>query len=362
MKHVGAKLLGLLQVLGNADKLRHIESAEEPQTCMVRPGSKLSGLGQVQDNYYHFLVDYAPKLFNYCFTPGRNSIMYVQDHDGYRLGSPEYPRVKSIFSVGDNQSVIDSTPFDYIFDGRIKVQHIDQASLLKLDAKPIPFQLRAGCKQTDASSPNMAKNECDEWGRQPAQDLDRFRRYMVKKATGSEDAYGGGNDIIVLQRSKKSTQRTDRTINDKMLNAVNKVAARFNMTRFVKHVEFTRDTPLSEQIRVFSNAKMVIANHGAGCSNIMFCKPGTVFLEIKPVNFPCFKNLAERLGLQRYEISQGKVTEDELAPMFKAMSDSREDQTWLRKMEQAVGKALSDLRDDQTWFRKFEHAISDMIR
>ena len=41
-----------------------------------------------------------------------------------------------------------------------------------------------------------------------------------------------------------------------------------------------------QQIEIFSNAKIIVAPHGAGLANIVFCKKNTKIIEIKPRNHP----------------------------------------------------------------------------
>jgi hypothetical protein len=55
----------------------------------------------------------------------------------------------------------------------------------------------------------------------------------------------------------------------------------------------------SEQIRLFQNAEIVVAAHGAGLANLMFCPAGTRVLELSPdAEFrPNFWMIAEKLGL-----------------------------------------------------------------
>jgi hypothetical protein len=54
-----------------------------------------------------------------------------------------------------------------------------------------------------------------------------------------------------------------------------------------------------EQIRIFQEAEWVIAPHGAGLSNLLFCQTGTKIIEISPdVEFrPFFWQIADRLEL-----------------------------------------------------------------
>jgi capsular polysaccharide biosynthesis protein len=56
---------------------------------------------------------------------------------------------------------------------------------------------------------------------------------------------------------------------------------------------------LAEQIALFGQAAAVIAPHGAGLSNIVFCNPGTIVYEMLPEHYPnyCFSRLAHSGGL-----------------------------------------------------------------
>ena len=51
---------------------------------------------------------------------------------------------------------------------------------------------------------------------------------------------------------------------------------------------------------LFKRAVVVVGGHGAGLSNIVFCQPGTVVVEIQcdTVARPCFRNLAGKVGLR----------------------------------------------------------------
>lgn len=57
---------------------------------------------------------------------------------------------------------------------------------------------------------------------------------------------------------------------------------------------------LDEQIQVFSKAKVIIAPHGAGLSNIVYCKPETLIFELFPKSYvnPCFFSLTSVFQLK----------------------------------------------------------------
>ena len=60
------------------------------------------------------------------------------------------------------------------------------------------------------------------------------------------------------------------------------------------------ETPDDEQIRMFQEAEFVLAPHGAGLSNLLFCAGGTKVIELSPdTEFrPFFWQIAQRLGLR----------------------------------------------------------------
>ena len=64
---------------------------------------------------------------------------------------------------------------------------------------------------------------------------------------------------------------------------------------------------VSAQARLFNSARIVIANHGAACSNIVFCRPGTHLFELPPIIFPCYSNLAKRTGMIYHATDEGAV-------------------------------------------------------
>jgi hypothetical protein len=56
---------------------------------------------------------------------------------------------------------------------------------------------------------------------------------------------------------------------------------------------------VTQQINLFAKANAVIGPHGAGLSNIVFCRPATIFYELLQMHYfnPCFTRLAQAAGL-----------------------------------------------------------------
>ena len=59
---------------------------------------------------------------------------------------------------------------------------------------------------------------------------------------------------------------------------------------------------LTEQIAIFAHAKVVIAAHGSGLTNIMFCRPGTKVIELVSPNYirHYYWAISQQLGLEHY--------------------------------------------------------------
>ena len=57
-----------------------------------------------------------------------------------------------------------------------------------------------------------------------------------------------------------------------------------------------------EQMEIFNSADIIIGPHGSAFTNIIFCKPGTVLLELVPDTYliTCFYNIAAQLGVKYY--------------------------------------------------------------
>lgn len=62
--------------------------------------------------------------------------------------------------------------------------------------------------------------------------------------------------------------------------------------------------PLHQQIALFDQAEVVIAPHGAGLANIIFCRPGTKILEIFSGDYVnlCYQHLAGNCGLNHFAV------------------------------------------------------------
>jgi hypothetical protein len=70
---------------------------------------------------------------------------------------------------------------------------------------------------------------------------------------------------------------------------------------------YAEDEPFERKIKLFQSADLVVAPHGAGLTNLLFCKPGTKVIEIFNPGWviPCFHLISHYIGLN-YQYLLGK--------------------------------------------------------
>lgn len=103
-------------------------------------------------------------------------------------------------------------------------------------------------------------------------------------------------DPPVMTRRKLYVARSD-TSSRRMLNEDDVID---EVMRRGFEVVTPGDYSLTEQIRLFRTASVVVGSHGAGLTNIVFCDPGTAVYELLPSHYTnaCFCNLAYVCGLK----------------------------------------------------------------
>jgi capsular polysaccharide biosynthesis protein len=74
----------------------------------------------------------------------------------------------------------------------------------------------------------------------------------------------------------------------------------------ISHLNFStyllEEMSLSDQISLFKNAEIIIASHGAGLTNIVYCQSRTKIIEFFPENYyeECYQNISSLLDLDHY--------------------------------------------------------------
>jgi hypothetical protein len=114
----------------------------------------------------------------------------------------------------------------------------------------------------------------------------------VRLAALAADGMPGDTDILYVAR----TDSTNRA-------AENEAALMRLLEAEGVQVVVPGSLSVRQQINLFGKARAVIGPHGAGLSNVVFCRPGTIFYELLPSHYlnPCISRLAQAAGLE-YQI------------------------------------------------------------
>ena len=105
------------------------------------------------------------------------------------------------------------------------------------------------------------------WGSLPI-----FRDHVRKFAARHTRLVKDSGHALVVSRDKAPRRRWQNE--DRILDMVSGAARKI----------YAEDHTIAEQISLFGGARVVIAQHGAGLANILYCKPGTRVIEITSRN------------------------------------------------------------------------------
>ncbi len=118
-----------------------------------------------------------------------------------------------------------------------------------------------------------------------------FAAFLRDVPMGAPQSPGAGRRVYI----SRNAARFRRVLNeDDVLPAIR--ALGFTVVRL-------EDLTLSDQIRTFRDADIIVSPHGAGLTNILFCRPGTTLVEIFPeggVHGSAFLRTASHIGLLYY--------------------------------------------------------------
>jgi hypothetical protein len=146
--------------------------------------------------------------------------------------------------------------------------------------------------------------------------INKFRDFIFARFSINPLVYDlNSQDIVLIKRGGRKelindpdllkintnvrTGKERREING-IENIESALRAKYN-ERFIS--VFLEEQSFREQIKLFNNAKLIIMAHGAGMSNMFFCKSGTTLLEVTcNTDFHFFNVIAQKLGLNHIKI------------------------------------------------------------
>jgi len=122
-------------------------------------------------------------------------------------------------------------------------------------------------------------------------------------------------DIILIERDVQKLKYDIKTLKIDKNKTKNKIISTGKNRRYIKNHDKLKNylsnkfnnkfkniilehLSFSEQITYFNNAKIIIAQHGAGLVNLVFCKQNTKILEIEPIPVLVFKNMSNTKKLK----------------------------------------------------------------
>jgi len=108
-------------------------------------------------------------------------------------------------------------------------------------------------------------------------ETDRFRPELLRSV---RDAM---SDWISGSRSRRLYISRDRATRRRLLNE-GSIWPMLQKAGFER--VFMEDLAFEDQVRLMGEAEAVVAPHGAGLTNVMFCPPGTAVVEIADLSFP----------------------------------------------------------------------------
>ena len=275
------------------------------QKCFViGKNSVFSGFGYMNE-YFHFLVDFAIPLHSGIrfYTKQKFTIYY---HD-------EYPY---LYQRGSDRSINNLTTgqpsggwtYDNPFDLRnleTMKEHYDAIFNGKLEFKQLSKDIEyiranpLGPKEITLHPHNeryLHSPGC--WGKRPTAVYKRFRKEVMNRIPKKwRDPVK--TDVLLIRRGQRKGMpghgASRRYIDQVFYDDLNKMLNDKNIT--CKVVEFD-NMCLWEQIQHVMDCKVIVGQHGAGLTNMVFAADDTLIIEIGHQNFPCYDFLASSCELK----------------------------------------------------------------
>lgn len=216
--------------------------------------------GQHSDNYFHFIID---MLSRFRFIENMDKSKYPQK---FIIRTEQKFQLQYLELMGIDIGKIISPKADTIY--KIKEAIIPSYSSLT------------------------------RWGFPNPEDIFYLRSKLINKGCKLIESY----KKIYISR-KNATQGRKIINEDKIIK---------NLEKYNIEVLYLENYSVKEQISIFNNAELIIAPHGAGLTNTIYCNMNCVIIEfISPYHFPPYFDFIYRaLGLRTFYIKGSKISEN----------------------------------------------------
>lgn len=151
----------------------------------------------------------------------------------------------------------------------------------------------------------------------------KFRNYIFTRYNINETVYDiNYPEIVLIERGARI-----ELIDDAQLQMQNTNITTGKERREIKDIEnlktyfnenykerfktiILEKMPFKEQIKYFNNAKIIICAHGAAMSNMLFCKKGTIIIEVTcNIYWKFFNDISSNLELLHYKCIKNNYNE-----------------------------------------------------
>jgi hypothetical protein len=243
-------------------------------------------MGGIWD-YYHFLIDWSAPVLFLLKDAGTSITLHAPC---YAAGSDK----NGFTFMFDENSTISKMRQSVAVWNRMWAYRNQQVTVLR-EAVPSPklealqWHLRENHQEWSMSYPAVYKHFREFWWEASA------RTFAEPVPNFNKDEY-----ILIVFRTSSRRAESEATFQNH-LDTDELSNVRYEAVDLVTKTQ-------EEQVRLFANARAVVGMHGAGLSNIVFQRPGSLVIEMGYREYPCFENLARRAGLDyKYEPNPAAV-------------------------------------------------------
>lgn len=286
-----------LNLFLQAAALKLIQERSACKNYVLPSEAQPSGQGKLWE-YYHFLIDFAPAIYFHIRNNSAScKTLYVPGwHDDHKFS----------LTLSDQPQRTMQDKFDF-FLGQpcgLNMELVDFDTII------------ARSQDTDVIDWDLHKQ--GEWADQPATYFTAFREHAWALTRTTPVM----KDVIAIQRQRLTNYHGPETgydrrhLSDEFYEHLVMDLASNNLSTSIMSLE---NFNAEEQVGNFANVKVIIGQHGAGLSNMIFAKPHTLVVEIGPRYFLCYETLAQKLGLhyihfehETYSKDIGKSVTDEI--------------------------------------------------